>query len=334
MFKILSIDGGGIKGLYSAIVLREIEKSKGKINEHFDMICGTSTGGLVALALAADIPIEKIIDFYENYGPKIFPSKNSLIRGSRFIRQLFFSSKYNNKALIKILKEIFGNRIVDQSKVCLCIPAVDLANFKGIVFKTSHQPHLNRDSKLKMMDVALATSAAPTYFPIVSIPNVTSLCVDGGLWANNPTLIGIIDALSYFVGKGNYFKELGVLSIGNLSTDDGWGSKSRNASIIKWNKKIISLTLNSQSKSIENILKIASEKELFLMKKYVRIPDPNLNNAQRKIISMDRSDKRAINAIRDIALKQAHEWKNKNDIKPFFALKTKGWNFPFENINH
>lgn len=333
MFKILSIDGGGIKGLYSSIILNEIEKIHGKINEHFDLICGTSTGGLIALAIAADIPLKKIIDFFKNKGPEIFPSQNWLKRKFHECKQLCFSTKYNNKILKNTLNDIYGDKLLDHAKICLCIPAVDLANFRGIVFKTSHDSELNRDRDISMLDVALATSAAPTYFPIVSVNNVSSLCVDGGLWANNPTLVGVLEALSFFVGEGKKYNKFSILSIANISMDKGW-KKSRNASIFGWKEKLITLPLNSQSKSIEDFLEITVRNKILPIEQYIRIPDPKLNKAQHDVISMDRADKKALTAIEDVALSHAHSWKNKEEIKHFFINKIRNWKFPINKNDY
>src|SRR5688500_12353186 len=102
-FKILSIDGGGVKGLYSAKILHEFEKALRKefgdekrIVDFVDLICGTSTGGLIALALSVRVPVEKICEFYEVHGPKIFKHYKGLIPT---LRQTFFGGKYSDKNL-------------------------------------------------------------------------------------------------------------------------------------------------------------------------------------------------------------------------------------------
>ena len=245
-FKILAIDGGGIRGLYSASILNCFEKQYGSIIDYFDLIAGTSTGGLLALALGAGKNTGTIVDFYKNDGPKIFPSRNTFIRLSRSLRHIFFSSKYSDVFLKQSLQKIFSDKIIDDAKCCLCIPAVNLSTYEGIVFKTSHHQSLNRDRNIKMIDIALATSAAPTYFPVAQVPGVSSKLVDGGLWANNPSLLAVIEALTYIMKDKKEFDSISILSIGNLSNDDGWPAKKRRkASVLSWRDKLITLTMNS-----------------------------------------------------------------------------------------
>ena len=161
-FKILSIDGGGIKGLYSATILKRLEEKYGLIPDYFDLICGTSTGGVIALGLAASLPCKKIIEFYQDYGPKIFPYNSRPARFLAGVKQTIISSKYQDNVLKEALTYVFNDLRINDSCCCLCIPAVNLATMQGIIFKTSHVKELTRDGDLKMVDVALATTAAPT----------------------------------------------------------------------------------------------------------------------------------------------------------------------------
>jgi hypothetical protein len=124
LFKIRSIDGGGKKGLYSAKIIDEIEKEyNSSICDHFDLICGTSTGGLIVLALSLRIPASEIVGFYNNHSSKIFPSRCSLEGWTRIFNQLFIKSKYGNQALASALKSLFRERKLNESKTLLCIPA-------------------------------------------------------------------------------------------------------------------------------------------------------------------------------------------------------------------
>ncbi len=201
--KILSIDGGGIKGLYSAAFLAGLEsRYETKICNCFDLIAGTSTGGILALALAAQIPASNIVQFYKDWGPKIFPSK---FKSIRFLKS-FIISKYKTTILEEALKDVFkeikmGSIFKKENSVALCIPCINAITGKPWVFKTAHDPHLLRDSDYYLWEVALATVSAPVYFPLakIRIPNSTAsiLFVDGGLWANNPTLVALTEALTY-----------------------------------------------------------------------------------------------------------------------------------------
>ena len=160
-FKILSIDGGGIRGIYSANVLAQFEKTFDcKLVDYFDLICGTSTGGLIALALSLGIPASDIADFYRKKGALIFP-KLGLIKG--LYRQVVRGGKFDNSELKKALSEIYEDKIIADSKCLLCIPSFSLTDAKPWIFRYDHSDgDLSRDNQTSYVDVALATSAART----------------------------------------------------------------------------------------------------------------------------------------------------------------------------
>ncbi|HWY37114.1 MAG TPA: patatin-like phospholipase family protein, partial [Bacteroidia bacterium] len=143
-FKILCIDGGGIKGLYSACVLARFEEKTGKkITDHFDMICGTSTGGLIALGLASGKSAQELADLYFEKGSKIFAtSNNGIIRYFQskwqFFKQLLLWGKHSNKELKKIVEETFGARTMGEADNLLCIPSFNLIKGEPRVFKFPH----------------------------------------------------------------------------------------------------------------------------------------------------------------------------------------------------
>ena len=185
-FKILSIDGGGIKGLYSSTILEHLEKKYNcSCSDYFDLLCGTSTGGLIALGLSLKIPASDISQIYEKHGHIIFP-KQSKLKG--LIRQTFYHGKFSDIPLKGVLKETFGDKTISESNNLLCIPSYTYTDARPWVFKFDHKEgKLDRDNKAKYVDVALATSAAPTYFPLAEIDYYDyKQFVDGGVWANNP----------------------------------------------------------------------------------------------------------------------------------------------------
>lgn len=205
-YKILSIDGGGIKGVFPASFLTSIEESiGGKICEYFDLIVGTSTGGIIALALGAGMSAKEILKFYEDDGPSIFKGTRLL----RFFRHLGIS-KYDNAALRKALESKFGDKKLGDSCCRLVVPCLNLENGEVYVYKTAHNPRFERDYKVRMVDVALATSAAPTYFPThrsaAGLP-----MIDGGVWANNPMGVAVVEALGPLGWQKGEFQ---ILSIG------------------------------------------------------------------------------------------------------------------------
>lgn len=164
-FKILCIDGGGIKGLFSAQILAKFEEVYDtKISEQFDLICGTSTGGIIALAASANISMSDVVNFYKEKGPKIFAQKRKKNLGKLWlkIKQICYKGKYSNEELRKALAEVFKDKKIYESSNLLCIPAFDIITATPRVFKRDYKK-FTEDNKKTYVDVALATSAAPTY---------------------------------------------------------------------------------------------------------------------------------------------------------------------------
>lgn len=201
--RILSVDGGGYLGLASASFLDATEKHFGvKTCDRFDMFCGTSTGAIIALALASGKSGAEIVGLYRELGTRVFPS--CLPRGWRPIRKVrqLVWSKYSNKELRRCLQETFGDttlgQLCDRGKKVI-VPAFCVTTGLPRVFKTDHSAGLTAHKGYKLVDVALASSAAPVYFPLVKInkPGTDapeSFC-DGGLVANHPALMGFVEAL-------------------------------------------------------------------------------------------------------------------------------------------
>jgi predicted acylesterase/phospholipase RssA len=199
-FRLLSIDGGGIKGIFPASFLAEIEERHlggESIAKHFDMITGTSTGGIIALALSIGMPARDIAKLYMEHGQAIFPSPRWGMagRGWRFVRG-FARHQYDRAALMSLLEGAFGERRYGEASSRLCIPSCDGRHGDVYVFKTPHHPDFKKDQHERMTTVAAATAAAPTYFQPLDSGGYRFL--DGGLWANNPVMVGLVDALSCF----------------------------------------------------------------------------------------------------------------------------------------
>lgn len=226
MFKILSIDGGGIRGIIPAKILSLIEEKlnqEGKENQicdYFDLICGTSTGGIIAIGLALGMRTSDILSLYKDKAEKIFPKKYG-----KFWRLLLNRPYYDHTALKKELTAAYGE--VDDEAVrmghCrtrLCIPVYDVNEGCMHVFKTPHHKDYSRDYQIPAVDVALATSAAPFYFDSYDFDYKRSdngkecgykSLVDGGIFANNPCVIGYVEAVRALRVPA---EELAILSLG------------------------------------------------------------------------------------------------------------------------
>ncbi len=215
MKRILSIDGGGIKGVFAATILAEFEKeTKEPLYKYFDLIAGTSTGGIIAIGLALGIPAKTILKFYEDEGPAIFCQKNRGIYGC-FLKQFYnikraWGPKYPSKELETALLKAFSNKKIGDAKTRLLIPAWHGKANQVYIYKTAHSERLSTDYKETAVDAAMATAAAPTYFREHITKNDVGL-VDGGVWANNPTGLAVIEGISTLGWKSD---EIQVLSIG------------------------------------------------------------------------------------------------------------------------
>ena len=218
MKRILTIDGGGIRGTFPAAFLANLEKDlEHPIGRYFDLISGTSTGGIIAIGLALGLTAGEILKLYEEKGPAIFAQTQPGISGwlSRHFRNgkwLFWGPKYSADPLRTALVEVLGERRLSDAQTRLMIPAWHPKTQGVYIFKTAHHPRLQTDYKELAVDAAMATAAAPTFFRQHITANDVGL-VDGGLWANNPTGIAVVEAISTLGWPADKLK---VLSIGCL----------------------------------------------------------------------------------------------------------------------
>ncbi|WP_264551705.1 CBASS cGAMP-activated phospholipase [Flavobacterium sp. N2038] len=323
-FKVLSIDGGGIKGLYSATILNKIEKDLIKktndktvrIVDYFDLICGTSTGGLIALALSLGISTDEICKFYTNHGPKIFRWSKGVFP---MLKQTLFWGKFNDKKLKKALVEILKEKKIGDSRCLLCIPTFDVTHGTYEIFKYDHKEgHLSRDNDLLMTDVALATSAAPTYFPVAQLEKHDNRqYIDGGIWANNPSLIGYTEAKKYFIGDGKY-NNIQLLSLSSLNIGNKLKPFARKRrSFIGWRSRLFDLTLVAQSEFVDLFLSSLHSERADL--DYYRINSAKVESSHVKHIELDRAKKNSIALMKQFGNDMYHNIKH--DIKPFFQTR-------------
>ena len=235
-FKILSLDGGGINGAYAASLLANLSlQLDDPIADYFDLIAGTSTGGIIALGLGLGVQPSEIQTLYEDKGTEIFPKRNKYwgyVRGRH---------RFKSKPLKDALTEILGDKKFGESKQRLLIPSWHANSGKVHYYKTAHHKNFQNDYKKPALDVAMSTSAAPTFFsPFVSKSGLTFL--DGGLFANNPINVAINEAISIFSKSS---KDIFVLSIGSPNSKPKFGHGPA------WFRpyKIIDLLMQAQSTS-------------------------------------------------------------------------------------
>jgi len=200
-FRILSLAGGGYLGLYSAAVLEQLEKQAGEpLARRFDLIAGTSVGGILALALAYEIPMERLVALFREHGTEVF-SPRAAPRGAVTrlldLSRSVLGPKYSGAVLRNALVQHFGDRTLDQALHSVVVPAVDVTHSTTKIFKTPHGSASLGDQDVAAVDVAMATSAAPSYFPAVRIDGV--MYADGGMFAVAPDQIALHEA-EHFLG--------------------------------------------------------------------------------------------------------------------------------------
>ena len=269
-YKVLSLDGGGMRGLYTASVLKTLvgcfshpsNSNKDKdIGKGFDLIVGTSTGGILACGLVAGVPINKIIELYSEKGKKIFINpfppgkvKEQLLWGFRNRSK----AANSNKELIQELRKIFGAKTIGQiyqeRQIALCITAVSLIDHLPKIFKTPHNSSKQMDEDRLLIDVCLATSSAPILFPTARIPdpeknNVYEEFVDGALWANSPILVALMEAIAC----SDKSQKVEIISIGTCPPPTGKliSDKKKISGLLKWRfgMDLMELTTDAQSKA-------------------------------------------------------------------------------------
>ncbi len=333
-FNILSIDGGGMRGLIPAKLLAELERELQqrhpgrKLHEHFDLICGTSTGAILAIAISLGIPAAELVQFYKVNARAIFPKwyLHVVPRKSRVL----LTTMYSNKKLRKLLKEIYATAnggtppLLHDLKTNICIPSFNGNEGSINVLKTRHHEEYMRDYKLPAHEVALSSASAPIYFPphTFSFSNehgsgVNVNMIDGGIFANNPSLIGILEATEKL---GYDFSDVRLLSLGTGTgkhiIKTGWRPKHFWYWLVP-QPRLLDIMIDSQAQITEQYL-------LFLQRlavkngsgfKYLRIQ----KDLGGDIIPLNASDKNELQRLEAIGDELAKN--NLNNIINFLNEK-------------
>lgn len=227
-FQILSLSGGGIRGLYTIQVLATLEEQLAEqyndegycIGQHFDLISGTSIGGLIALGLANGITARHILQIMNEKRLSIFPSKSNTFKKI----SAAFSTLYKQEPLKELLEEIYGDATIGSLNTRVVIPTINYSKGQVQIFKTPHCKEFKSDHVHSLVNIALATSAAPTFFPIHEFND--NWYLDGGLAANSPAFIAVHEA-SYFLNIPlDQIRLLQIGTMGNKTTANHKGSKS------------------------------------------------------------------------------------------------------------
>jgi hypothetical protein len=257
-FRILAIDGGGVRGIFPAHILASLAKQLGKLSGLFDLVAGTSVGAIVAAAIARDVDLDRLCTLYEAEAAAIFSRRVGSVRG-------VVRSAYSSVALQKLLTDVFGEATFAEVPGRLVVVATDVSNGTVFLMKSSYLSSFVRDGDIRLKDGILASCAAPGYFDPVRVKEY--LLADGGLWGNNPSLIAYTEAvgklgikaeevriLSLGTGTGHQYYDVGRAEQSFWGLASGWGGV-----------KLINTVFNLQATSASNMAR------LLLGRRYLRI---------------------------------------------------------------
>lgn len=291
-FQILSLSGGGYLGYYSAAVLAELEQQSGApLARCFDLLAGTSVGGMIALCLAAEISTTTICSGFRAHGTTIFsarPKSRGVVGAIGDFARSAFTPAGNGEALRDTAAELLGasTRLGDLVHPVM-ITSVDLSTGAARLFST----HNMDDRKLSVVDIALATSAVPTYFPMVRING--GLFADGGLFANAPDLQALHEAE---VTLGIPLHEIRMLSVGTASAHYTVPETRTQLGAIDWmtDKHLLRISMAAQQTSVDVLMKGR------LKEHYLRI-DQAQSEARQNVLDLDVATPEATQILGDMA---------------------------------
>jgi patatin-like phospholipase/acyl hydrolase len=243
-FQALALDGGGAKALFTAHVLARLEADLGvRIVDSFDLIAGTSAGGIIALGLGVGLRPAEIVEHYADLTRRVFPR-------SRQAKWRYLSRAgrpaYSGYRLREALGEVLGSRSLGESAKRLVIPSWDVQRGEVHIFKTPHHERLRRDCQIAMVDVAMATTAAPTYFPAAKVDG--QRLIDGGVWANNPSVVAIGEAVSML---GIPLDAIRVLNIGTVDQRTNHPERLDAGGWATWATSAASLIITASSRGVQ-----------------------------------------------------------------------------------
>ena len=255
-FYILALDGGGARGIYPAHILDRLERRLSKpIGNCFDLIVGTSTGSIIAGAAAAGVGMRTLVELFEEKASDVFGRK-------RFDRGLI-RSKYARRSLERIVHEYLPERRLGDISTPLIITSSDISTGGVRVFKSRYLQDLGeeyvRDRDVLLSDAVLASCAAPSFFDPIQVDEY--LLADGGLWANNPSILAVTEAVSKFKKP---LEQVHILSIGTGKPRLLYEPRRRWGMVTGWGSlKLVSYLMNLQSQASTNMAGLLLEDRYF-----------------------------------------------------------------------
>lgn len=321
-YRVLTIDGGGMRGLYSAILLDTLNRHFSKRNKSdldigkgFDLIVGTSTGAIIGILLLLGVPSHDIVKLYRQLGPKIFsdPIPFGFWKLLCWVLRNWTQPADNVEALREGMRPLLGTTTLaeafEQRGIGLCVPAVNMASHRATIFRTPHYASWKRYIHYSLLDVLVASVSAPMLFPLAMIddpedPGDYKTFIDGGLWANNPVLIGLSEALRVT----NARRPIEIISISTCSPPEGnFIPKNKvNWGLSQWQMgtRAFSLALEAQSYAYNDLARNLT-KYLKVPCKIVRLNQATPSAEQGRHVLMDRATPESLKVLSDLAKQDA-----------------------------
>ncbi len=305
--QILSLTGGGFMGLFTASLLAKAEGAYGRVFDRTDLFAGTSIGAVIALGLAADVPAATIRDAMVKQGSKVFPKSVFPLVG---LVQNFGGAAYNAKPLRSVIEAVIGGRKLGELKRRVIIPAVSLTDGGVRLFRGGID---GPDADTPAVDVALASAAAPTYFPVHAIGS--ALFADGGLISNAPDAVAATEALTRMAGRRGSVRMMAVGTT-RYSPAIAGDKAGKNWGHAQWVKDLRLLKF-SMAAQVDLARKTAIE---LLGQNMVLVVDPLLTTEQNKVVGLDDADEPAIETLDELANAAHREILEKYGDKQFMKL--------------
>ncbi|KAE8665939.1 Patatin-like protein 2 [Hibiscus syriacus] len=341
LITVLSIDGGGIRGIIPGVILDRLESelqildgNDVRLADYFDVITGTSTGGLITAMLSAPnehgrplFAAKDIVPFYLKNGPQIFPQPSGILAWASKIPKVLAGPRYDGKYLYKLLRDLLGNTRLHQTLTKVAIPAFDIKKLQPTIF-SSYQIPINPAIDALLSDICISTSAAPTYFPPYYFENNGKEfnLIDGGIAANNPTLVALREVTKQIMKDNpdfsgtdptDYTRFL-VISIGTGSSKREKKYDAKTASkwgVISWlfedNNSPILDFFGEASKDMVDYHNSVVFQALHSEENYLRIDDDTLTG---EMASVDVSTKENMDNLKEIGVKLLEKTVSRIDL--------------------
>lgn len=317
-FRVLSIDGGGMRGIYTAAYLDALDQAFSQrqglehgldVGKAFNLIVGTSTGAIIGCGLAKGVSPAKIVALYKSHGPSIFPKRMPSRPGWDLICQLITRPLYLKRgdnalrrALTDLLEGTTVRQVWEKRRIALAVPAVNMTSYRSWVFKTPHDPDTNhRDDRYTLVEVCLASSAAPLFRSLAAIkqPNAGSVDVfsDGGLWANNPVIVALVEALRVV---GDRDEEIEIFSLGSCGKPEGTviGEQEVHRGLLEWKfgGEAAKVSIAAQEFAFDMIAKFLV-RHLKKRIRIIRFPSEKIPGATLQYLDLDETRPEGLEAL-------------------------------------